>query len=435
MSVDPLPGQQCSNCGTTKTPLWRRAPDGTLICNACGLYYRSNNAHRPVNLKRPPNTIPVSSEQGSCRGDGHCNGTGGSAACRGCPAYNNRVVIKKESDKHSESDEETAKLPQSPGHNATSTNGASAGAEDSDMAIACFNCGTTITPLWRRDDSGNTICNACGLYYKLHKSHRPVKMKRNTIKRRKRHLNETSLSSGSENHRIEKPKKLPNLAPKKSPKSSTHSPRSQALRPLPPLASGPMNAPIANAPIANGPTNGPPMLGHPAPSHMAPPGFGPPHGPPHGPSHYPPYTFHPYVGLRIPNGPGPVPGPPPPMGFAYTMSAQAPYMYGGATVPPGPVPGPGMHSMVRTPPHAGQGSALSQLPPIKLPQLNLPKGNQASAIHTAPKSPKSPKSPAETKKTKTPIPVDFTTAFPKQEPVDDKVPETRLSIGGLLNKK
>jgi hypothetical protein len=91
--------------------------------------------------------------------------------------------------------------------------------------------------------------------------------------------------------------------------------------------------------------------------------------------------------------------------------------------------------MVRTPPHAGQGSALSQLPPIKLPQLNLPKGNQASAIHTAPKSPKSPKSPAETKKTKTPIPVDFTTAFPKQEPVDDKVPETRLSIGGLLNKK
>ena len=429
MSVDALPGQQCSNCGTTKTPLWRRAPDGTLICNACGLYYRSNNSHRPVNLKRPPNTIPVSSKQGSCRGDGHCNGTGGSAACRGCPAYNNRVVIKKDSEKQSDSDDETAKnLPLSPGLNSISNNGASNGAEDSDMAIACYNCGTTITPLWRRDDAGNTICNACGLYYKLHKSHRPVKMKRTTIKRRKRHLNETTLSTASENNRIEKPKKLPNIAPKKSPgsaKSSTQSPRPPqgALGPLPPIANGP-------------PMFGPGHGSHgPAPSHMAPPGFGPPHGP----SHYPPYTFHPYAGLRIPNGPGPVPGPPPPMGFAYTVAAQAPYMYGGATVPPGPVPGPAMHSMVRTPPHVGQGSAPSQLPPIKLPLLNLPKGYQASTIHVTPKSPKSPKSPTITsKRTKTPIPVDFTTAFPKVEPIDEKISEdagTRLSIGGLLNKK
>lgn len=39
---------------------------------------------------------------------------------------------------------------------------------------SCSNCQAKDTPLWRRLNTGETVCNACGLYYKLHGSHRPV---------------------------------------------------------------------------------------------------------------------------------------------------------------------------------------------------------------------------------------------------------------------
>ncbi|KAI8838771.1 hypothetical protein BJ741DRAFT_647887 [Chytriomyces cf. hyalinus JEL632] len=41
--------------------------------------------------------------------------------------------------------------------------------------LTCFNCGATSSPLWRRTpDKKNNLCNACGLYYKEHKTMRPV---------------------------------------------------------------------------------------------------------------------------------------------------------------------------------------------------------------------------------------------------------------------
>lgn len=59
-------------------------------------------------------------------------------------------------------------------------------ASSNDENIICANCQATTTPLWRRDAAGKTICNACGLYYKLHHIHRPATMMRTVIKRRKR---------------------------------------------------------------------------------------------------------------------------------------------------------------------------------------------------------------------------------------------------------
>ncbi|KAG0166876.1 putative electron transfer flavoprotein subunit [Apophysomyces sp. BC1034] len=146
----------CAHCKTTTTPLWRRAPNGETICNACGLYLKARNNKRPTTLKRNSrkaaesdcgggNGNPLS---GSCPGGGQCNGTGGSSSCAGCPAFNQNQVNRQ--------------------------------------TLVCANCRTSTTPLWRRDEANNTICNACGLYYKLHNVHRPVSMKRSVIKRRKR---------------------------------------------------------------------------------------------------------------------------------------------------------------------------------------------------------------------------------------------------------
>lgn len=52
--------------------------------------------------------------------------------------------------------------------------------------MQCINCQTTQTTLWRRNANGEPVCNACGLYFKLHKTLRPVSMKKEGIQTRKR---------------------------------------------------------------------------------------------------------------------------------------------------------------------------------------------------------------------------------------------------------
>lgn len=52
--------------------------------------------------------------------------------------------------------------------------------------VSCNNCGTTTTTLWRRNNDGNPVCNACGLYFKLHGLSRPMTMKKEGIQKRKR---------------------------------------------------------------------------------------------------------------------------------------------------------------------------------------------------------------------------------------------------------
>ncbi|KAI8973232.1 hypothetical protein BDF20DRAFT_837197 [Mycotypha africana] len=93
--------------------------------------------------------------------------------------------------------------------------------------MVCANCQATTTPLWRRDAAGKTICNACGLYYKLHHVHRPPTMMRTVIRRRKRcspnspppSNTSNNLADLSDDQELRKIKKYTIHSPKQKPHS------------------------------------------------------------------------------------------------------------------------------------------------------------------------------------------------------------------------
>jgi hypothetical protein len=61
----------------------------------------------------------------------------------------------------------------------------------------CSNCRTRTTPLWRRNPQGQPLCNACGLFQKLHGDVRPLSLKTDVIRKRNRSSNNSNNTADS----------------------------------------------------------------------------------------------------------------------------------------------------------------------------------------------------------------------------------------------
>ncbi|KAF7343920.1 hypothetical protein MVEN_01680700 [Mycena venus] len=191
---------ECSNCGATHTPLWRRGLNDELNCNACGLYCKLHKRPRPKTMRN----------------------TGGGGEGRG----------------------------------------QSVRAEAVDVMAQCYNCHTTATPLWRKDDEGKTVCNAY-----LHGSARPISMKSDVIRKRSRHDARRGGASASVS---ETPTASPGVSRRASPAPNgpASSASASAGRASPTLAPDSTTAHSYDTPSELSSALGPkPSYGHPYPYH------------------------------------------------------------------------------------------------------------------------------------------------------------------------
>ncbi|GMF09444.1 unnamed protein product [[Candida] boidinii] len=116
----------------------------------------------------------------------------GSVASGGLAGAKGRRVSKANNKFNSNNNDEESGTPGVEGSAGIGVSGGTAGTPS--PPISCTNCNTRTTPLWRRNPEGQPLCNACGLFLKLHGVVRPLSLKTDVIKKRQRGNNTTGKS-------------------------------------------------------------------------------------------------------------------------------------------------------------------------------------------------------------------------------------------------
>ncbi|KAI9489389.1 hypothetical protein BDB00DRAFT_791096 [Zychaea mexicana] len=232
---------ECYNCHVTKTPLWRRTPDRAhSLCNACGLYFKQYGSHRPLHIRQKQqqqqhdqqpkvnnNNSNSSKDQeqqpASCEKQQRRSNNNNNTSTASSPVLNNNKKILAHAASTANASTPgpdltttVAAVTTTSTANNTHTTVAAALAtpittspspinntESSLAAVSgdssllgqlftmdeqqrCANCLQTNTPLWRKNERGESVCNACGLYAKLHHRDRPPTMHKQKVQKRRR---------------------------------------------------------------------------------------------------------------------------------------------------------------------------------------------------------------------------------------------------------
>ncbi|KAL0038264.1 hypothetical protein WJX79_010729 [Trebouxia sp. C0005] len=214
--------KRCVNCQCTSTPLWRKdKSSGLLYCNACGIYFKNHGKHRPLELieglgqpklQQLPSGVKFevsasddSMDDAHMFGDHHAHRgqelgweeqraelieglLSSSSPSQLAMQEAVSVLLYMAQDDTSSSGGDSPQCFDVDDHEGAPASGRrlrrrarkavtsvrskymkKPGAAPSKQGTACGNCHTTYTPLWRKDcNTGEILCNACGIYLKTH---------------------------------------------------------------------------------------------------------------------------------------------------------------------------------------------------------------------------------------------------------------------------
>ncbi|KAJ7145566.1 hypothetical protein C8R44DRAFT_271 [Mycena epipterygia] len=168
----PQAQRHCSNCHTTATSVWRRDHAYNTLCNACGLFLKAHGCARPVSLNSDlvhrvhPSEIPSASHasSGSSAPMSTADSDSPSTARDDGPSTGLKPKPSSGIPELSAEPPLPVEVPLKDRSHSRAIN---------PILTQCYDCHTTATPSWRKDDAGRYLCNACGIYRKTHGRVRP----------------------------------------------------------------------------------------------------------------------------------------------------------------------------------------------------------------------------------------------------------------------